>query len=364
LSGSKRALVIGAGLAGCTTALALARRGWSCRIIAAPGHATASDIPVAVLAPPPLAGNDAVTTFRFRAARFAQGWHTGVTQSAPSRGCLGRGVLLVPKRERDHRRLARLPVEGHGPVRIPAATVSSLCGVALDVDCVFHPAGGWFDPSILRRQILELAGTPSPIEAVVCRLMRKHRDWVAFDVRGEAIASAPICIVAAGMGSAQLLPSLRNRLTPARGQATAVIERPLELALSGPGYAVPDANGRTWFGATIERGDAGTELRAADDTRNLRVHDRLWPDRPTPRLAARFAAVRATTRDRLPLAGELDDDLWVNAGHGTQGLLTSPLTASLLARAIATGRGHPLLAAMAPDRPTARHRDASATVLP
>jgi len=364
LSGSKRALVIGAGLAGCTTALALARRGWSCRLVAIPREASASDIPVAVLAPPPLPGGDAVTAFRFRAARFARGWYAAVTQEIPGRGCLGRGVLLVPKRERDHRRLACLPIEGPGPVRVAAATASSLCGVALDVDCVLHPAGGWFDPSVLRRQMLELAGTANPINAFAGGLARMRDEWIALDARGAAIASAPVCVVAAGMGSAHLLPVLRHRLTPARGQATAVAGRPLKLALSGAGYAVPDADGRTWFGATIERGGAATELRAADDARNLRVHDRLWPDQPAPPVAARFAAVRATTRDRLPLAGELDDGLWVNAGHGTQGLLSSPLTASLLARAIATGRGHPLLAAMAPDRPTARSRDASAAVLP
>jgi glycine/D-amino acid oxidase-like deaminating enzyme len=53
----------------------------------------------------------------------------------------------------------------------------------------------------------------------------------------------------------------------------------------------------------------------------------------------RFVAIRATTSDRLPLVGPLDDGLWINAGHGAHGLMTAPLAAIRLARWIARGKG-------------------------
>jgi len=351
LTQNRRALVIGAGLAGCATARALARRGWSVTVVAAAPGPDASDVPAAVLAPPPLPGNDPVTAFRYRAGRIARVFYDAVERAAGARARLGDGVLLVPKRARDHLRIRHLGEAGHGPVRVDAVRASALSGADLDSACIHHPRGGWYAPPSLRSVMLAHPRVEIAIEAHVARVRRHGGHWSALDDDGNILAAAPVCVVAAGIASPALLPAISRSLVAARGQATAVVDDGrLRMGVSGNGYAVPDGDGRLWLGATITRDDDDPRPRDADDERNLAVFGRLWPHSPLPRAVARFAGVRATTRDRLPLAGELDDGLWINAGHGTQGLLSAPLTALLLARSITAGRSHPLLARMHPER--------------
>lgn len=347
------ALVIGAGVAGCSTAFALARHGWSVRMLAAPSGGDASDVPAAILAPPPLPGNDHVTAFRYRAAAIAGAWYRHLGTRHPAIR-LGRGVLLLPKRERDHRRFSQLPHSGAGPVRVSANRAAAMSGASLRQPCVYHPGGGWFDPAALRAALRDHEAIEGPMPVTCSGLRRRGSHWIAIGQGGEEIAAAPTCIVAAGMGSAWLVPAFEPLLTPARGQVTAVRCSRLRMAVSGNGHAVPGADGRIWLGATIERGDDDGAPRDADDRSNLALHGRLWPDEPIPQACASFAAVRTTTRDRLPLAGMFEEGLWINTGHGTQGLLTTPVTALLIARAISRRCVHPLLRRLSPDRRAAR----------
>jgi tRNA 5-methylaminomethyl-2-thiouridine biosynthesis bifunctional protein len=103
------------------------------------------------------------------------------------------------------------------------------------------------------------------------------------------------------------------------------------------------------FGATHDRGASATDLRPGDDARNLAaLAGRL------PQLAARLAgapiaaraAIRATTPDRLPIAGEVAPGLFVLGGFGARGFALAPLLAEHLA-AEALGAPSPLPAQLA-----------------
>ena len=110
------------------------------------------------------------------------------------------------------------------------------------------------------------------------------------------------------------------------------------------GYATPTANGLL-FGATHERGAMAAEVDAASTARNLQtLGARL------PQLAARVAAaeqsrsraaVRATTPDRLPLAGALAPGLFILGGLGSRGFCAAPLLAEHIA-AVALNAPSPL----------------------
>jgi len=152
-------------------------------------------------------------------------------------------------------------------------------------------------------------------------------------------------VIAAGWGAAALAPEAP--LNPVRGQADWV-----EGATSPPvawgGYAAPTATGLL-FGATHDRDDGTFEPDARSTTRNLQtLAARL------PRLAARVAAagetrsraaVRATTPDRLPLAGALAPGLFVLTGLGSRGFCAAPLLAEHVA-ATALGAPSPLPTAL------------------
>ncbi len=225
-------------------------------------------------------------------------------------------------------------------------------------EAVFHPGGAWLRPAVLCAALRAHAGielAPDRVE----RLERRGPGWAALGADGGVLAAARVAVVAAGMGSARLLAAA-GALIPARGQATAIAPagpvRELRLAVSGGGYVAPGDAERCWIGATLELHLDATDPRAADDARNLALHARLWPLAPAPRIVGRFAAVRATTRDRLPLVGAVERDLWISAGHGTQGLLSAPLSALLLAEAIDGDRMHPLVRRLDPARAAAAAR--------
>jgi len=100
------------------------------------------------------------------------------------------------------------------------------------------------------------------------------------------------------------------------------------------GYACP-MDGGVLFGATHDRGRSDTELSPEDQARNL---DTLAVGLPELAAEARGrplegrAAVRATTFDRMPAAGPLDEPgLYLLGGLGSRGFCTAPLLGEHLA---------------------------------
>ena len=105
------------------------------------------------------------------------------------------------------------------------------------------------------------------------------------------------------------------------------------------------------FGATHDRDDTGTDPRDGDNARNLAELARGRPGIAQALdgagLAAR-ASIRATTPDRLPMAGPAAgrDGMFVLGGMGSRGFGWAPLLAEHVA-ALATGTPSPLPAPLA-----------------
>jgi tRNA 5-methylaminomethyl-2-thiouridine biosynthesis bifunctional protein len=161
---------------------------------------------------------------------------------------------------------------------------------------------------------------------------------------GGLLAEADVVCVAAAMGSADLAPGLG--LTPVRGQATFTDALAWDAATVFGAYVIPTRGGLL-FGATHDREETATDLRAEDRRRNLEAVAGALPG-----LAARLAAapltdwsaIRATTRDYLPLAGAAPGappGLLVLTGLGSRGFCLAPLLAEHLA-ACAMGAPSPL----------------------
>ena len=123
--------------------------------------------------------------------------------------------------------------------------------------------------------------------------------------------------------------------------------RPLASALSWGGYAVPLAGGFL-FGATHEREDRGTDVRAADRARNLDSLAKAMPDRAARIAGGPFrsrASIRVMTRDYLPVVGTADDGVYLLTGLGARGFCLAPLLArALLNQIIGVPSALPLIA--------------------
>ena len=184
--------------------------------------------------------------------------------------------------------------------------------------------------------------------ATVGRIEAEADGWRVLDADGALIVQADVVVIAAGWGSAALAPALA--LAPVRGQADWVPGVQTAAAAWG-GYVAPTGSGLL-FGATHERGETEGGLTAPATARNLAtVAARL------PELASRIAAagpgeartaVRATTPDRLPLAGAVPgaEGLFILGGLGSRGFCAAPLLAEHVA-AMALGAPSPLPAALA-----------------
>jgi tRNA 5-methylaminomethyl-2-thiouridine biosynthesis bifunctional protein len=159
-------------------------------------------------------------------------------------------------------------------------------------------------------------------------------------VRSIEDLDADLVIVCAGMGAAEFgAPPLEGRL----GQVESCADRGEAFALADGGYAVR-ALGQLVFGATFEAADG--EPRVTDTARahNLDVMARLRPDIAPGELTSR-AAIRATTQDRMPFAGQppaqkekAPDGTPAPSGRhrligglGSRGFLWAPLLAELVA---------------------------------
>ncbi|MBA3048795.1 FAD-dependent oxidoreductase, partial [Brevundimonas sp.] len=261
---------------------------------------------------------------------------------------VGAGVLQLEQTPRDAGRFAKVAAQAVWPDGAMAVRDEAACAAQIGEPTT--GGGLWMRDAMAVRPAAVLEawlGAADRLTATTARIERADDGWRLLDPSGAVILKADIVVIAAGWGAAALAPDLP--LSPVRGQADWV-----EGVATGPvawgGYATPTGSGLL-FGATHDRGETGGGPTAEASARNLAtVAARL------PELAARIAAagpvqsrtaVRATTPDRLPLAGAAGaDGLFILGGLGSRGLCAAPLLAEHVA-ALATGASSPLPAGLA-----------------
>jgi len=334
----RRIAIVGAGIAGAAAARAVRALGGEAVVVEAQARgAGASGNPAALVTPRLDAGLEAP------AQLFAQAFRRAVTlyQAMPD-AVIARGVRQLANQPRDAERFAKIAASGlfePGTLEPQADALRQAAALVVEPDAVLE------------------AWAPEVLPGAVQALRRDPAGWSLLDAEGREIARADAVIVAAAMGSAALCPGLP--LQPARGQASFVTpfaDPPAATAWGG--YAIPTRTGLL-FGATYDPDDLGTELRAGDHDRNLAALAKVRPE-----LAARLAdialdgraAIRATTPDRLPIAGPAPgggEGLFVLTGLGSRGFALAPLLAEHVA-ALALGAPSPLPGPLAdlvdPDR--------------
>lgn len=332
-----RVAVIGAGIGGASAARALRALGVEPLLIEAdtPG-AGASGNPAALVTPRLDAGLGPVA--RLSAQAFGRAYE--VYGQYPQT-LIGKGVLQLTADDRDAGRFAKISAAdlfepGSLEVLDPAAASARLeeptAETALDQReaLVVEPAA-------------VLAAWAGPVrQDRVARLERRSQTWALLDSKGQVLAEAEAVILAAGLATTDLTSGLA--LTPVRGQASFLDTDTRPAAAAWGGYVLSTRTGLL-FGATHDRGDTGCETRPADHARNLQalaaVRPALAAGLDPDRLEGR-AAIRATTGDRLPLAGAAEaPGLFLLTGFGSRGFSWAPLLAEHVA-ALAVGAPSPL----------------------
>ena len=361
----RHALVIGSGLAGCATAFALARRGWTVERLDQGDHALAGASGQASLAHhPSITPDDAPFSQLTRAALRLSQSHYGAGAVRWS----GRLQLCTP--DEAEAACDGIPAEWAEPVGV--AQASARAAMSLRSGGIWIPGAGHVDPAALAAG-WAIDGIQTRYQTHVSRLERRNGQWQALDPAGQCLAQATQVVIAAGAQTGRL-SICGDRSTPIFTLADAfdaacLQQRPgrslcvslppgamPSCVVGGSGHAIP-IDGQSLLLGPADPADPLVDIAGQTSAATAIWHrySESLQNAVTP-LAMRFhpAGVRLSTRDHLPLAGPVPDltqivqqrnslirhdrmplpamqGLWVAAGFGGRGLLWSVLAADLIA---------------------------------
>lgn len=146
-----------------------------------------------------------------------------------------------------------------------------------------------------------------------------------------------VVVLAAGAWSAALHPALHGRLRPVKGEIVRLRARPTALPpprrtvralVSGrAAYLVPRDGDRLVLGATQYEAGFDTEVTAGGVRDLLHDAEMVLPGIAEYAVEEISAGLRPASPDNLPLIGELEPGVLAATGHGRNGILLAPLTA-------------------------------------
>jgi len=356
-AGERKALAIGAGLAGSWAAAALTQRGWQVRVLegGAGPAAAASALPWG-LVHPQFAADDNLLA-RLTRAGFLLGrqrlasapyWQPGgVFQQARDEAEAARWRAALGASDdwpRDYLRWVELD------------EAAALVGAAPCRGGLWFAQGGVV--SAARWCAALLAGSHTQFGTAVAALERRDGQWHALAPDGRSLAAAPVVVVANALDAPRLLGLRHAPVQPVRGRISVLSgDLPLRAGIGGDGYLVRGADGWLGVGASYEFPPPERTAPIAEcdiHAGNLQRVRRLL--RAAPPLAPNgvFDGLRCVARDRLPLAGAVADEaaaldaatelrgahladlprregLFCSFALGSRGLTLAPLAAELIA---------------------------------
>lgn len=367
-SAVREALVIGAGLAGCTTAASLAARGWQVTLLERHDEVAqeASGNPQGVLYLKLSAHGTALSQLVLAGFGHTRRLLQHLQQGHDWDAC---GVLQLAFDASEAERQAKL-AEAFPTDLLHSLTrqqAEDRAGVALPAGGLFYPDAGWVHPPALCRQLVSHPRIRLLTHSEALELRRVDGHWQALDSE-RLLAEAPVAILAGAAEVRRFAAELP--LKRIRGQISRLPQttRSAELAcvVCAEGYVAPPRGGEHTLGASFDFHSQDCVPTAAEHAGNLELlreistdlAERLGVERLDPAQLEGRAAFRCTSPDYLPIVGPLADPaafaetyavlgkdarqvpdspcpwrdgLYVNSGHGSRGLITAPLCGELLA---------------------------------
>ncbi len=356
----KRAIVIGAGLAGSAACERLCARGWDVTLVERhAGPAMEASGNRAGIFMPLVSRDDNIPTRLTRTAYLyaLRYWDTigGIGHRIEGAPC---GVLQLA-RDPQHaavqqaiaREMAYPPAFAQWLERTEAEAL--LGHPAPDGGWLFRQ-GGWARPGSVCNAMLEACGARLTriFNSGSVTVVRDGALWRVIDANGVTLASAATVILANGPAARALQQAASLPLSAVRGQVThldAATAPALPLVLCREAYITPPAHGVCSFGASYDP-DPDPALRDSSQQANLANIRDLLND-PAIGVGAPLrgrVGFRCVAPDRLPLVGRLADvdaagglerlrdvprhpGLHALLGYASRGLIWAPLAAELLA---------------------------------
>ncbi len=344
--------VIGAGVAGCTAAWSLARRGFRVTVLeqGETAAAGASGNPQAILQCRLNRVPDTLWQFNLLSFLYASRFYSWL-QLQPGvdfqwHNC---GVLTLETAYKYTRKPTTPDTYTHYPPQVlhhvAADEASDIAGLPLNEGGLFLTPGGWLNPQQLCRTLLSHPNITLHTHASVAELQRQGRDWHVVNSGGEVLSASPQVIVANSFSARRFQVMADLPVAPLRGQISYLqssdASRKLRTVICSRSYLTPADGNQHCVGASYVKNSEITEL---SNTEHHDVVTGVLPCIPSleKEVSGAFpgrASVRGGSRDFMPLAGPVSDSaaltgLYVSIGHGSHGMATCPLLAEHIAALI------------------------------
>ena len=361
---NKSAIVIGAGIAGMSSALALVKRGYKVTIIEAGSElgTQASGNPQGMLMPR-LSLQDSADAEFYTSAYFYALRALNLLDSQQT--CWQQtGGMQLACTERVKKQIVSYPQDASLAQVLDAQRATGLSGLNIDEPVHYFPLAACVLPKkILQCMMDEMADALHILfNTQVSSVKYKNDQWQLFSSQNEFIGETQ-CLVLANAWQAKRFKQLEHvHLQPARGQLSYFQanqqSKKLRMPVSFEAYLMPEYNGQHVSGASFELDDCDTRLRDDEFKANLAdiniYFKGLFSETD---ICDGRASVRAVTPDRIPVVGEINDQqqalsdyndlymgkpasryslatalpgLYINTGHGARGFSSAFLSAELL----------------------------------
>jgi tRNA 5-methylaminomethyl-2-thiouridine biosynthesis bifunctional protein len=386
----KNVAIIGAGIAGCTTAEALSRCGVRSTIFDAGDTASgASGNPQAALYARLSPGNtnDSLSSkggdledFCLHALEYAAGYYARRIQSED----LGNlcGLIQLARDEDEASKIQRIGERFEAAQefcqQIDPATASHLSGMDIRNNALYLPKSGWINGPAFCAHLIKSSGAilknNTRVQTIARHTQANKQSFLLYSEQGQGelreLGEFDAVILCTAMGTLTFPEADWLPIRPIRGQISFLHNQSetsnLKTVLCQETYLTPAYQGLQSVGATYDLDTDSSELKDEDHQTNLAdLQKLLGLDMPIDvelqTLQGR-AATRTTTPDYLPIIGSLPSlngfvdqyQLWrkdrkrsipeahhgykgiyLNLGYGSRGYTYAPICAELLAAKIA-----------------------------
>ena len=369
---TKHIAIIGGGLAGCTSANALARRGYRVTLIEKETAlaAAASGNSQGVLYTKLSAQAGALNRFALASYLFALDFYRPLIEDDPALGDFC-GVLQYANDDAQWQQLQQAFSQQQEWLQfVDAQQASALAGFDIEYAALWFSRAGWLAPAKICERLAQREAIEIRTQCQVNALIDIDDKWQIECARETIVADA--VVIANAHTANSFVQTAHLPLKAIRGQITELPAKYLRAkpraVICASGYIAPTTTG-AHIGATfdVHSNDIGDcAVRADDHRRNLDTMQSMLPNllaqAPAANTLEGRVGYRCTTPDYLPIAGAVSvaetmraryarlaknanaratepgsywPGLYINVGHGSRGLTSTPLCAELLAATIA-----------------------------